>query len=87
MAAAVRVTCKVTPIKGKGDVFDKEYEVKSGDVHLKSLSSTLRILQKEVNEVLTVIVDKEKADQSSAGKTDNDGIVNIFFQYYIIINF
>ena len=82
--AAVRVTCKVTPVKNKGDVFEKEYEVKSGDVHLKSLSSTLKMLQKEVNEVLTVIVDKEKADQSSAGRTDNDGIVTIYFQYYII---
>ena len=60
---------------GEGEGFSESYEVESGKNHLKSLSASLSKTKKEVNEFLTVLVEKEKLNskQSPDVKQDEEG--------------
>ena len=74
--ATVTVACKVVPRKDRDEVFSREYEVETGEKHLKSLSSTLKVLQKEVNDSLTTIVEREK--KNNTGSVEQNGMNSIY---------
>ena len=70
---SAKVVCKV--VTGEGEGFSESYEVESRKNHLKSLSASLSKAKKEVNEFLTVLVEKEKLNskQSPDVKQDEEG--------------
>lgn len=58
--ASVSLTCSIEPAEGAGNSIKKVCDIPTGEDHLRCLSASLKDLQKEVNDSLTVLVEKEK---------------------------
>ena len=71
--ASVSLTCAIKP--AEGDSIRKVCNIPTGEGHLRCLSTSLKDLQKEVNESLTMLVEKEKEreqDSELVGEGERD---------------
>jgi len=56
--SSVSLTCAIKP--AEGDPVRRVCSIPTGEGHLSCLSATLKDLQKEVNDSLTVLVERER---------------------------
>lgn len=73
---SVSLTCVIKP--AEGDSVRRVCSIPTGDGHLSCLSATLKDLQKEVNDSLTVLVEKERereqgSELAGEGERDSKG--------------
>ena len=63
--ASVSLTCTIKP--AEGDTIRKVCSVPTGEGYLRHLSASLKDLQKEVNDSLTMLVEREKERERGGG--------------------
>ena len=62
--SSVSLTCAIKP--AEGDSIRRVCSIPTGEGHLSCLSATLKDLQKEVNDSLTVLVEREKGREQGS---------------------
>ena len=59
--ASVSLTCAIKPAEGPSNSVRMIRNIPTGEGHLRCLYTSLKDLQKEVNDSLTVLVEEERA--------------------------